>query len=128
MASPIPNDPDIDQFVSRFISAYRGTDFTFEKIAIVTAHAMEFVEKHSVSFTGSRKKEFVQTLVIAVLDRCDTNNSMLWDDIAKLMLPTLIDQFMDVNSGSLRVNESDPEPQQRSCWKKFEECVTCIFG
>jgi len=128
MASPIPVDPNIDQFISRFISAYRGTDFTFEKIAIVTANAMEFVEKHSTSFTGPRKKEFVQRLVIAVLDQCDTNNSMIWDDVAKLMLPTLIDQFMEVNSGTLRVNESDPVPEQKSCWKKFEECVTFIFG
>jgi hypothetical protein len=93
-----------------------------DKIPTIIIHSMEIVEKFS-NLVGYQKKELVVNVVTKVLDESDIAGD--FEPLILQMVPVLIDQFVEVDQGKLKINTKLRKRFQtlmRSIWKLFGAC------
>jgi hypothetical protein len=80
-----------------------GSSFGMADVPHLVATTMELAEAFDDQ-PGAVKKRLVIEVVKTIIASFDQENAVLWDDFLALILPQLIDIYVHVDAGNLRIN------------------------
>ena len=93
-------------------------DFDVGKMVTVLPRLMQHVE-HYKNLSGQQKKELVISMVKHIIDITDgPGNDAFWDKKKKKLVPSLIDTFITISDGKLRL-------RKKKGWMR--RLFACIF-
>lgn len=76
-----------------------------ENIMEVVITSVRFLAKNRRKLTGQQKKKLITDALLLVLD--ETENAFLdnFESVIKLMVPTIVDNLIDVEKGKIKLNK-----------------------
>ena len=85
----------------------------------VIVRAMRFLTLRKRKLTGQQKKKLIIDSLLVVLDETDSGSLEVFEPLIKTMIPTVVDNLIDVEKGKIRLNK-----KSRSCVNKLT-CGCC---
>lgn len=80
-------------------------EFSVESVPIVIPQLLIELRKFK-KLKAEEKKELVEVILKEIVDRTDgPGNDDIWDPILKRLIPRLVDTFLDVQNGKLKLKK-----------------------
>lgn len=83
--------------------------FEYDNIMEATLVAMRYLAIHHRRLTGRQKKKMVVDALLTLLDQTDSGDFEKYECILKGMIPTIVDNIIDVENGKIHINKKLPK-------------------
>lgn len=83
--------------------------FEFDNIMEATLVAMRYLAVNHRKLTGRQKKKMVVDALLTLLDQTDSGDFEKYEFVLKGMVPTIIDNIIDIEGGKLSINKKLPK-------------------
>ena len=100
----------VDKLKERFPNG-----FEHDNLMEATMFAMRHLAVHNKRDSGNKKKKMIVDALIMLLDNTDSGELEKFEPILKSMLPTIIDNLIDVEKGKLHINKKLPKACLMCC-------------
>ena len=89
----------------------------YDSIVDIVVRAMQHLSRKR-KMTGRQKKQTVSQALILLIDETDTGSLQYFDAIVKAVVPNIVDNFIDVEKGKIKLNK------RSSCLTRY---LCCCF-
>ena len=83
--------------------------FEYDNIMEATLVAMRYLAVNHRRLTGRQKKKMVVDALLTLLDQTDSGDFEKYEGILKGMIPTIVDNLVDVENGKIHINKKLPK-------------------
>ena len=83
--------------------------FEYDNIMEATLVAMRYLAVNHRRLTGRQKKKMVVDALLTLLDQTDSGDFEKYEVILKGMIPTIVDNIVDVENGKIHINKKLPK-------------------
>ena len=66
---------------------------------------MRFLAQSKRNLTGQQKKKLIVDALLLVLDETDSGPLEAFESLVKVMIPTVVDNLIDVEKGKIKLNK-----------------------
>lgn len=108
--SPVPGfivtdetNNDTVRFAAAVVAQYQG-QLAFSQLAPLTMAVMEFLESFS-ELSGEDKHTTAILVVQEILRDVDPDGALMWDDLLMVVLPPLIESFINTSLNGTKLNQ-----------------------
>ena len=81
----------------------RGVDHGNTREAVVSC--VRFLAQTKRKLTGQQKKKLIIDALLLVLDETDSGSLEAFEPLVKIMIPTVVDNLIDVEKGKIKLNK-----------------------
>ena len=92
--------------------------FDLDNVMEAVVRAMRYLARKQRKLTGQQKKKLIVDSLLLVLDETNSGALEMFEPIIKSMVPTVVDNLVDVEKGKIKLNK-----RGRSCL--FACCMGC---
>ena len=92
--------------------------FDLDNVMEAVVRAMRYLARKQRKLTGQQKKKLIVDSLLLVLDETNSGALEMFEPIVKSMVPTVVDNLVDVEKGKIKLNK-----RGRSCL--FACCMCC---
>ena len=76
----------------------------YDSIVDIVVRAMQYLSRKR-KMTGRQKKQTISQALIMLIDETDAQSLPFFDAIIKAVVPNIVDNFVDVEKGKIRLNK-----------------------